>query len=250
MRGAPAALCVYALLTAAAAAQTEFKPLWNRCAMTRHDPDQGIAACQRLRQAQGLEPVEYAFVEVNIGFGYQTKGDTADALAAYAKAIAIEPNLWPAYIDRIDLRLDGGEIDAALDDYAKLMVTDPSKLALRFYGLTYASVGETGGHGEAHETNEHALAIARIQARLAGAVAKRSLAEAAQHDFRKAIADLDKAVSVKPDYAAAFYLRGLLKQRSGDIKGADADRQAALALDPSAETRAAEAGLEIKTVQR
>ncbi len=74
-----------------------------------------------------MEPVEYAFAELNIGAAYTQKGDTASALAAYARSIALEPNMWQAYNDRIEVRGRTGDLDGALDDYSHLLKIDRRK---------------------------------------------------------------------------------------------------------------------------
>jgi tetratricopeptide (TPR) repeat protein len=198
-RGGTVAVLAYVLLTTAAGAQAEFQRLINHCADQTRTPDERIQACRLFGSAQGLEPVEYAFAELNAGAAYGQKGDNADALAAYAKSIALEPNMWQAYNDRIELRVKAADLDPALDDYSHLVKIDPSKLRMKIFNEKYGSGGaQPSGHGEAHEASEYDKAVATIRQTLSG----------------------------------AFYRRGLAKRGSGDISGGDADIKSALAIDP------------------
>ena len=53
-----------------------------------------------------------------------------------------------------------------------------------------------------------------------------------QGDYRGAIADYDRAIELRPDYAEAYYLRGSAKMGLGDYRGAIADYDRAIELDP------------------
>ncbi len=152
-------------------------------------------------QLDGLEPVEYAFAELNIGAAYWKKGDDANALEAYARSIALEPNMWQAYNDRIELRIKSGDLDAAFGDYSHLLKVDPSKVGMKVFGMRYGSAhGAEREHGGAHEASEYDRAVAVIRQKL----------------------------------SSAFYQRGAAKRGSGDKPGGDADIQSALAIDPGA----------------
>jgi tetratricopeptide (TPR) repeat protein len=54
----------------------------------------------------------------------------------------------------------------------------------------------------------------------------------AKREFERAIADYDQAITLNPKYAAAFYNRGLTKQKKGDTEGSDADIAQARQLQP------------------
>lgn len=59
----------------------------------------------------------------------------------------------------------------------------------------------------------------------------RSYGDLGQYD--KALSDLDKAIDLKPDYADAFVERGYVKQKMGDLRGAEEDYNKGLKIDPS-----------------
>jgi tetratricopeptide (TPR) repeat protein len=52
-------------------------------------------------------------------------------------------------------------------------------------------------------------------------------------ELDRAIADLDRAIALQPDFARAFYNRGFAWEKKGDAGRALADYDAALRLDPA-----------------
>jgi len=63
-------------------------------------------------------------------------------------------------------------------------------------------------------------------------------------DLGGALADYNAALGVQPHNAWSLYMRGLVKLKSGDSKGGEADRMAALAIMPHVGERAAKLGLD------
>ncbi len=60
----------------------------------------------------------------------------------------------------------------------------------------------------------------------------RSLSRSVNGDSTGAIADLDEALRIKPDYATAYALRGTARIDTGELDGALADFDRAIALEP------------------
>jgi hypothetical protein len=58
------------------------------------------------------------------------------------------------------------------------------------------------------------------------------------------MADYNAALTLQPRSAWTLYMRGLVKLRTGDAAGGQADRKAALAIQPGVGDRAAKIGLE------
>lgn len=67
----------------------------------------------------------------------------------------------------------------------------------------------------------------------ASAYYARGVANCKLRRYPQAIADLDRALELRPRFAAALTERGLARQQSGDIDRAFADYDAALAIDPA-----------------
>jgi tetratricopeptide (TPR) repeat protein len=71
----------------------------------------------------------------------------------------------------------------------------------------------------------------------------RAYEKAENKDYRGAIADLNKAIEIDPNYAKAYGLRGNLKKRLEDYRGAIADVNKAIEIDPNDEWLFANRGL-------
>ena len=58
-----------------------------------------------------------------------------------------------------------------------------------------------------------------------------------QGDYYGAIVDWDQAIELNPEYAEAYYVRGVVKHKLGDHDGAEADRKQAIELNPAFKDR-------------
>ena len=111
-------------------------------------------------------------------------GDSDGALAAYDKALELEP-ASPGYLqNRAVTHRRRGEIEAALADYAAAIELDPESV---------------------------------------GPYANRAYLYIDAREWEKALADADRAVGCAPDYWPAYLNRGQAKRRLGDTDGAFED---------------------------
>lgn len=118
--------------------------------------------------------------------------------------------------------------------YARAASLDPER-ALRWSNLGFA-LARAGRRAEAIDATRRALALAPDDATAGRNLVRYLLAEGEGSAARAAVDDLLEA---HPTDADGLGLRGVLKGNAGDLVGARADFEAALALDPSqAEARA------------
>ena len=71
----------------------------------------------------------------------------------------------------------------------------------------------------------------------ADAYYNRRISKSALGDYYGAIADYSRAIELKPDFAEAYYNRANAKSELGDYEGAKADRKRAIELDPELKDR-------------
>lgn len=128
------------------------------------------------------------------GESYMEQGDWGSAIDAFTEAIEREPRLWTAFIYRGEVFLQVDDYDAALDDFEAVIEggRDPQRLSIAYSG--------------------------------------RGRVFLLRGDSSRALADLDRAVSLDPLEPFARYVRGLILYDSGDANQAVEDLQAALDL--------------------
>ena len=61
---------------------------------------------------------------------------------------------------------------------------------------------------------------------------KSARAKASSRDYEEAIDDYTKALTINPEFADAYFHRGILKGRLGDAKGAISDADQAIKINP------------------
>ena len=172
----------------------------------------------------------------NRGLEFQDQGDVQRALAAYDKAISLNPKMLDAYNNRANLKLANGDIGGALADLSKVIELTPGH-PLSFYnrGNIYL------------ERNDYDLAIADftkaidILNGLTNAYDKKAHAMShnnrgnalmAKGEFTTALSDYVRSLEIIPDSYEALTGSGSAKQQLGDFRGAVADYTRALAIFP------------------
>jgi len=88
----------------------------------RHFPEQ---AAEQYTMAAKLDKTDF-ISEYNLGILRETEGKTSDAIAAYKKSIARKPGFPQARFRLGRLYEFGGNLDAAVEQYAKALRIDPS----------------------------------------------------------------------------------------------------------------------------
>jgi tetratricopeptide (TPR) repeat protein len=190
------------------------------------------------------------------------QGDTARALKAYDKAIALDPNYVYAYLGRAALRLSRGEDPAAFQDFGEAIRLAPHDFspwfnraeaywrrgdqdnALADYRKALASdmpdaryaimVGDRFVQRQLWQEAIAAYSRAADLGATAAPLIRRSAAWEALKDTRKAMDDLDAAARIEPASAAVWTAHGLLNMRLQHWDQTLEDFTRAVKLDPKA----------------
>jgi tetratricopeptide (TPR) repeat protein len=128
---------------------------------------------------------------LNRGIAFYHTAQRNEALDEYDKATALDPNLSGAYDERGRIYLEKGDTKKAIEEFSKSLAIKPSTDGYYARGLAYDSVGE----------------------------------------HQRAIEDYDKAIVELNDAPYAYRARATAKAALGDLDGAKADRDAALAFE-------------------
>lgn len=158
------------------------------------------------------------------------KGDTAGVMADYNKIIELGPSahgVEVVYTNRSMMRLQGKDIDGALDDLNKAVSINP-KVAEIYNGRAIARL-QKGDLDGALADYEKAI---ELKPSLPSAFLGRGYFRYQQKVFDGALSDFSKAIELKPDYADAYVSRGVVRGLKGDIQGAVEDIRKGALLKP------------------
>ena len=160
-------------------------------------PEDGIAACNGLLEADGLLEEDRPYLLAMRGWSYHELGDYERALADYSEKIRLQPDVADGYGWRGAAYLDQGDYPKALADYSQAIRLDPEATDIAVW---YHDRG----------------------------IARENLG-----DHEQAIADFTKAINLAPDYAANWNSRCWARAVWGrQLVEALDDCNEALALDP------------------
>ncbi len=166
--------------------------------------------------------------------GWMKKGELCEqvagfdeALAAYAKAAALNPRLGAAHYRRGRIYMDERN---AFDDARRAFEAAPGddEYALLGRARVAAITGDSA----------RALALCDRAEALAPHLAEPHLVRGylfSPTEPARAIECLTRAIALDPRHGMAYYNRGIVRSRLGDLKGALADHTAALAIRPGSE---------------
>ena len=164
---------------------------------------------------------------VNRGMAFKQQGNTDRALAAFTKALQLDPNHLPAYFKRGNTYLDRADYDRAIADYTQALRLDPNNpSAYMNRGLAHAKKGNFDA-----VINDCSEAV-RLDPKLAQAYSIRAAAYWERGERHRAIADYSLALRCDPKNALAYNGRGLAFAEEGDYDRAIADYTQALRCEP------------------
>ncbi|MCA1815960.1 MAG: tetratricopeptide repeat protein [Acidobacteria bacterium] len=194
------------------------------------------AAAAAFRRAADLEPTWFR-AEYRLGMAYEALNKYADAAAAYAKAVALTPDVsvdeaedfYKAQYNLANAYALAGQHDAAIKTYQQLLDSTPVPLSRPYYnmGLSYAALGKT-----AEATAAFKKAV-EISPDFAEAHYNLGLACARAEQYQQAADEFKRAIRLKPDYAEAHYNLGLVYYITDDRAGLASEQRALAALKSS-----------------
>lgn len=252
----PAALALVALLASAPPAAAN--PFIEGCLDPTLDAATAADQCRRAVDWGGLAPAEVARAWTSAGIALSVIGRDGDALAAYDAAIAADPGFWAAWPNRALSRARRGMAEGALADWAEAISRRPrdweARLARAGWLIRWNRPGMALEDLDAalrivpREPDVHynrGLALAALgRGEAAAAAFDRTLTLApgdpdahlqralvrGESDPARALADLDAAIRLRPEWAEAHALRGRLHEQAGRVDAADADYRRAFEL--------------------
>ncbi len=151
-----------------------------------------------------------------------------EAIQAFDRAIALNPDFPSAYFMRAVVHIRRGELDAAIADYTSVIRLKPDE-ANAYYNraLVYADLGDPDralpDFGE----------FARRKPDDAVGHLRRAEMFAELGDLAQALAERDALVRASPNDMNRYLDRAALRRDFGDLDGAMADIDAAIAIGPS-----------------
>jgi tetratricopeptide (TPR) repeat protein len=220
-------------------------------------------ALDNLLKAIQIDP-NYIEARLNLGFVYETNGDTDKAIEQYRKAIQINPSFAKAYNNLGVSLLKQDKTDEAIQNIQKALQLDPG-LAAAYMNMGTA-LAEQNKFEAAIEYYNKALQInpniARVQFLLGDALLKQGRADQGiqhlkialqidpdydealnnlggqllqQGKIDEALAYLNRALEINPDLAQAHNNVGIIMIQKGNLDAAISNFQEALRIAPEFE---------------
>ncbi len=178
----------------------------------------------------GNEPGLTATQWIKIGIDYHdNKKDYDNAIAAYSKAIELNPQEVRAYFNRGNTYKLRGQYDLAMADYKAIELNPQEARIYIGRGLVFAAKGQ---YDLAIVDYNKAIEL-KPQGELEVLVYNnRGLSYVAKRQYDLAIVDYNKAVELNPQHAKAYNNRGIAYGAKGQFDLAMADYNKAIELNP------------------
>jgi tetratricopeptide (TPR) repeat protein len=143
----------------------------------------------------------------------------ARALDDFGRAIQLDADCAAAYLARADVQRTLHQYDRALAGLDRLLQRDPKNAAA--YNVRGLTLVDLEHYALAIEDFTKALQLGRSP------VVHYNRGRAAQQlgRHREAVADFSQAITLRPDYAAAYQARGVSYEALGQPKQAESDRE-------------------------
>jgi tetratricopeptide (TPR) repeat protein len=172
----------------------------------------------------------------NSGLEFQNRGALQEALAAYDRAISINPRMLDAYNNRATVKLSAGDSTGALADLTKVIeLTSDHPLSFYNRGSMYLEVQK---YEEAIKDFTRAIEIfmglTQSYDKKAHAMSHNNRGNAlmAKNEFKAALADYERSLQIIPGSVEALTGRGSARQQLGEFAAAVADYSKALETAP------------------
>jgi len=144
--------------------------------------------------------------------------DWPGAIAAFERAVTLEPGVADLHANLGVARMEGGDVQGAIAALSSALVLDPrSARAFQNRGQARAKGGD---HRGALVDFDRAL---ELDPRYALAFRERGKSRRSLDDAPGALLDFDRALELAPTDASVHLARGDLRARQGDVAGALAD---------------------------
>ena len=167
------------------------------------------------------------------------KGNLAEAVAGFTKAIEIDPGFQAALLNRGMLYQRQGSLDAALADYASVIKIGPAAVTaqgLMIRGQAYEQRGDVD-----RAIADYTKVVRQGGGARAGGYFSRGKAYTAKRDYGRAIKDLTKAINLEPHAPVIYQARAEAYAQQGNGALAQADQEAARAAEARQRAAAAAA---------
>ena len=196
--------------------------LSNVCCMMDDYPAMSEAASQAIRIEEGNAMAHYL-----LGRACNGEGDGLMCIAHLTKAIALDAEFIEARLLRAEALIKMQQYKEAQEDVDAVLSFDPEQESAL---LLHGRLQEIEGNLEAaHKDYRQMLMTNPFNEQAFLALAKLYLQE---QKVDEAIALLDEAIELSPDFAQAYHERGRAKLLIGDKEGSFEDMKRSLELNP------------------